>query len=225
MKNNKKFQFGPITAEQNGRSVVMRSNWGAGEFEAFQERLKDSRGELKNDIQNKIDKLVDLIKGTNPLELLAKLSLDNLFFDPEKYTEMTHKGREAYVEFALSLVTAYDGYDLKKHYLEKEIKEFKKLIAEIFTDLQSFYTSEATEGKLTKEEYFKRFQSIMTYLNVRGESYPEHHLEMIKEILTEHNDFLLKNFNFDAQGILTCVEDLEKQIYANMNKVALYLAN
>ncbi len=92
------YSYGPLKLERFGRIVSISSDWKPGQHEKFMQRTRGKRPQHKKEIDQKITQLLRLIEQFEPLELLSTVSATNCFADPEEYTEITHQGRECYVE-------------------------------------------------------------------------------------------------------------------------------
>src|SRR5260370_38986507 len=107
------YQFGPIRLERSGRFVALRSHWPPGEFEKYIERVKAHQEPFRQEITDEIQELIMIMRQCNPLELLSVLAFKNVFASPETYTESTHRGRESYVEYALSIALSISDQKLQ----------------------------------------------------------------------------------------------------------------
>jgi hypothetical protein len=206
------YQYGPIRLERFGRYTVMSSHWKPGEHQKFIEHVKSKRPELKNDIDKKIQELVSIIEKNDPFELLTTISSKNCFADPEQYSESSHEGRECYVEYALSLITGHDKLGIGTHTSKESIDRFNELIADLFNDVMWYFGTEAAEIKRDKIEEELRYRSILRYIFVRGESIPEHHIDLIKELFKPHDTFLKKHYGLTTDEIIAGIQEVENQI-------------
>lgn len=210
------FQLGPIRVERVGRFVRMSSNWNPGEFEKHMEFLREKRGELSVEINQKIREILELIEQNDPLELLTTVAIQNCFADPEQYSESTHEGKEAYIEYAQSLVMGHTRPGLGKTATKDAIEEFHMLIQEILNDVMWFFGSETAEKRGVFEEERLRFISILRYLFVRGDSFEQHHLELIHELYSQYDSFLKEKIGFTTEEIIEGVQEIERQINENV---------
>lgn len=218
LKDYEGYRYGPLKLERFGRIVSISSDWKPGQHEKFMQRLRGKRPQLKKEIDQKITQLLRLIEQFEPLELLSTVSAKNCFADPEEYSEITHQGRECYVEYAQSLVLSPKRKPRVKHATKEAIERFNSLIAEVFNDVLSYFGSEFTEGKLSKIERELRFMSISRYLFIRGDSFREHHFEMIKDIFKDHDIFLKKHCGFNSDEVIAGIQDIEKQLLNNVQQ-------
>lgn len=210
-------KYGPITLERNGRVLRMGSDLGEAEFESHLKKMRESRPRLKGNINNNIAELLEIIDKYDPLELLAIVSMTNCFGDPEEYTEITHQGKESYAEYALSLVLGKSRKSKYEHASKEAIKRFSELIEKIYQEVAWYFGTETVEHKRNWEDDRLRFHSIVRFLHIRGDSYPEHHVEMVLEIFSEHDNFFEKHYGFSARTFISAIQELEDQVIDNIN--------
>lgn len=214
------FSYGPIRVERFGRLVRIRSEWEPGQFEKFRESVKNRRSEFKIEIDQKVAGLLSLIQEFDPMQLLSVVSIRNCFADPETYRETTHEGRECYVEYAQSLILGREHNPDAKDATKEAIDQFNTLIAGIFSDITWYFSTEVTEGKRTETEEEIRFTSLLHYLFVRGDSFPEHHLEMIRNIFADQDPFLQRHYGFTSGQVISSINHVEQQLLANLRQDA-----
>ena len=211
-----RFDYGPIKLERFGRFIRASSNWGPGEHEDFKEKVLEDRPKLKKDIDNKIQRNISLINQYNPFDLLSSLSLKNSFADPEKYKESTHEGRESYCEYALGLVLSQAIDSDLPRCDNKHIELFNNLIEEIYEGVMFYFSSEITEGKSDEIDAELRLSSIIRYLYVRGDSYIEHHYELIRDVFSIHDTFLKEHYGIIIDDIIITIQNIFKQLPLNI---------
>lgn len=211
------YNYGPLKLERIGRFVRMSSNWDQDKYENYIQNIKTKRPEIKEEINEKIKDILLILEQFDPLELLASISIQNLFTDPEKYKEVTYEGKECYVEYALSLSLGCNKPSLGTHATEEAIEKFKSLITEIYNDVLWHFGTEFVEEKINQAHSELRFNSINRFLFLRGDSYREHHIELIRTLFKDHDLFLKKNFGFTIDEIILCLENIELQLNENIN--------
>jgi hypothetical protein len=219
------YQYGPLRLERHGRYVAMSTHWKPGEYEKHINLIKSKRPGLRTEINAKIQELLTIIEENDPLELLTTISYKNCLTDPEKYRESTHEGRECYVEYALSLITSHTKHGFGRHSTEESIQKFNGLISDIFRDLLWYYGTEVTETKRDRDEDELRYRSMLRYIFVRGDSFPEHHLDLIKDLFKPHDEFLKRNYGLSIDEIIAGIQEIEAQILGNFNSLIKDMSN
>jgi hypothetical protein len=219
------FQYGPFRVERHGRYVAMSTHWKPGEYEKHIENIKSKRPELKDNINTKIQELLTIIEQNDPFELLSTISYKNCLTDPEQYRESTYEGRECYVEYALSIISAHNKHGFDRHADEATIERFNQLISEILNHVMWYYITEAVEKKRDLVEEELRFQSIMRYMFIRGDSFSEHHIDLMKDIFKPHDGFLKKHYGLTTDEIISGIEEIEHQVVKKANDLISGLVN
>lgn len=208
--------YGPICIERSGREVKMSSDWNPKDFEEHIENIKAKRPEVRETIDNKIRELISLIERYDPFELLSTVSLCNTFTDPEEYKESTDERRECYIEYAQSVILGHDNLAFGSHASKETIDYFNELIAEIFDKIIWYFASEFSNGSNIEKDI--RFNSLIRFLTVRGDSYAHHHIDLIKSVFTKHDSYLKKNYMLTTNEIIDGIQEIEIQITDNFNK-------
>ena len=204
-----------IEYEIMGNGLSLSSKMEPEEFEKYIEDIKAKRPEIKKKIDENIQKASSIIKQYDPFMLLHSIALDNLFTDMEKYSESTHHGKEIYVEYALSLILGHSKLNIGINTPENKIEEFKALITEILNDVISYFATETVEGKTDEVKSKIRFMSLTSYLFLRGDSYIEHHLELVNDLFKPHDSFLKENFDLTIDEIIDGIKDIGSQLLEN----------
>jgi hypothetical protein len=219
-KDYEAWQYGPLTLERSGRFLSMRSDWGDGDqFESHMKRIREGRPKHKDGINQKIQEMLSLAPKVDPLELLASIAVQNAFADPEEYKEATHEGKECFIEYAQGLLLGLneESYSFGKSN-EAAMERFITLIADIHNDVLWYFGSEAAEGKANIDDERIRFESFGHFLYVRGDSYPEHHSDLVVGLFEPHNTFLVNHYGFTTTQILAGVKEIEDQVAEQVNR-------
>lgn len=86
------YQYGPLRLERMGRYVGLSSHWPPGEFEKHIARVKANKEPFRNEINGKVAELRALMSEFDPLELVSHLAFNNIFANPETFTESLERG-------------------------------------------------------------------------------------------------------------------------------------
>ena len=137
--------------------------------------------------------------------------------DPEQYRETTYEGRECYVEYALSIITGHNKHGFGNHATEEAITQFNELISDIFTGVMQYYATEFTEKQRDCLEEELRYLSILRYLFIRGASYPEYHLDLIKDLFKPHDEFFKQHYGIITENVIDGIFEIERQVETTFN--------
>ena len=204
--------MGPMTIQRNGRVIVMRSNWNPEEHQKFMKQMKQARPNFKQEIDDKIQCLANLIKEHDPSIILTKVSLMNLLTDPEEYREITHKGSEAKVELLMSVATAFPYPSNPKNVTSEIIQQVSDLLDQILNDAFWYYGTEISEPKYSEIENEFRQMLLGKALKIRGDAYWPHLKLTFLEVYPTHNEFLVKELGFTAEQFLQTLEYAEQVV-------------
>jgi len=219
--NYESYTYGPIQIKRIGRVIQVSSNWEPGQFKKFKERVKNEHPKFKKAIDRKIDEVLSLIRQFEPLELLASASIKNLFAGPEEYyKEVTYKRNECYVEYAQSLALSQKRKEKLPFATKEVIDKFNGLLTEIFNDVLWYFGTEDIKGKWNKIEEELRFTLIQRYLFERGDSYPEHHLDMVRDIFKSHDSLFETHYGFNSSQIILTIQEIAEQLQNNLRQQA-----
>ena len=188
-------------------------------FRKASENVRSKRPELKKEVDSQIQELLKIVEENDPFELLASIAYKNCFTDPEQYRESSHQGKECHVEFALSIITAHNKHGLGKHATEEAVKRFDGLISSIFNNALWFFASEVAEKKRDRVEEEFRYRSIIRYMFMRGDSFPEHHLDLIRDLFRPHDEFLKRHYGISTDEVIAGVQEIENQVVAKSNNL------
>lgn len=216
-------QYGPLKLERLGRYVRLSSDWEPGEFEKHIENVKEHQEPFKKEINEKIRELITIVEQYDPLELLSTVAVRNVFADAEAFSESTHKGKEAYIEYALSIALSVKNPNLGIHATKDAIERFNALIDEIFNSVPWYFAVDGLdEGNDTKRGL--RFKSLLSFLMLRGDSYPVHHIDLVKGLFETHDNFFSGNYGFNVSQVISWVGEIEAQSLTAFNRYGEFTA-
>jgi hypothetical protein len=216
-------RYGPLVLERSGRFLSLRSEWDPKDHEEYISKVRENREPFREDINSKIRQLIEIFKQYNPLELLPAISLPNASADPETYEETSHEGKESYVEYALSLALSIAEPNLKSHLTQDCFNKLTDLIAGVFNDAGWFFAMEQLEHA-DKSQHDLRHLSLMRHMHIRGDSFQEHHLDLVKGLFTPHDDFYHAHYGFRVEDVLRWIDLIENQVLVGFFREAAFMS-
>lgn len=208
------YEYGPLRIERNGRFLNIRSNWDPVQHKKYIATLKDNRPELKQQIDSLIEEVRTILQSYNPLEILEVVTLKNGFADPETYTEIKHEGHEKFIEYTLSLALTREFPETTSELTTEVAEGFLQKLDDIFNFIHNYYATDNIETRNLDSEI--KFDQLITYLGIRGDTYPELHEESAKDIFRKHNSVIKDNCGFTVDDFFSAVTEIEKQIKQNL---------
>lgn len=212
------FNYGPIELARKGNVVSLKSSWEKEEHEKFTNSVKDNLPKLKKELDKKYEELETIIvEKYNPLDVLAYVSANNLFIDPNVDTESSFKGKQFFPEIIQNIILKNE---IKKYeYEEKEgISEIEEILDSLVNQFTGYILSETMiRPDLSEIEKVIFVRVMLTFLFIRGEAYPSHHKQISLELFSIIND-TLKQKGFTIEEYWSTVEEIKKQIQNNYNE-------
>jgi len=213
------FEKGPIKIVRKGKQIFMQSNWKEKEHEKFMESVKKSSVKLEDIIHKINDIEKQIIEKFDPLDILAYVSVKNLFGNPETYAESSFEGKQLIPEIIQNIILKNNFDKYKSRTNRKIIPEIEPPIKELLHRLNDYtlYNPILQEGfsDAEKEIYFK---TVIHFLNIRGSAYPQHYKLIALELFKKIN-FKLNEKGFSIEEYFQTIEEIEKQINDNINQL------
>jgi len=164
--------------------------------------MREENAAAKLRVEDGILKLASEFKNYDPLHVIAQLSFENCFIDPDTYHEPTDEHVEAYVEYAQSVALAIEHPGATTPAAEW-VDECADLVRTVVDSTEAYFFSEFTQEGFDKKypgvEAEVRFLTIMRTLKMRGDSVQEHHEDLFIGLFEPHDDFLVSRFGFTAR--------------------------
>ena len=214
----RRFVSGPFTMEQYGTETFMRTDWAPGEFEKHRERLKRQRPELRAEIEAKVRQIETIIQSYDPFHLLQAVSTENCIGPADSWPNATGQINIGYAEYAQSLILAQERLTFDQSPSKEVLDEFKSLIKSLFHDVWMYFGFEMAEDDVDEDKGYLRFLSILQYLFVRGDSIPQHHIDLMRDLFSPHDTFFKTHYGFSASEILSAVAEIERQLEQYFNR-------
>jgi hypothetical protein len=216
LKVEESFTAGPMTVSRAGRYVQIKSSWPPGEHEKMKRRAREERPKLKEKIDADVARLLEIVRQYDPVPLIKTLYLKNGVLDAESYSEPTFEGSEAHVEYLQSLAVAVPQMGTAAP-TDAAFDEMDGLVTRVFENVQWYFHFEFAEEKRKEWEYRVRFMSIMRFLKLRGASIEEHHRDLVRDLFSQYNDFLIRTVGITTDQIIAAFEEIERQFIEALN--------
>ncbi len=151
------------------------------EHQKMMKNLLSIRPIIKKNIRDNIHELELLLSKYNLIHLLHYLCVKHCFTNPETYKESESVNLEFWIEYALSCATSIQSQSSFEDPWDKIFTKFEELIKSIIDLSTQFYMTEAADESYDPSLKTIRFQSIVNYMGVRGDSFENHHLDLIHQ--------------------------------------------
>jgi len=186
------------------------------EHQKIMEKIQSIRPIIKKNIIDNIHELELLLSKYNPIHLLHYLCTKHCFTNPETYKESESENLEFWVEYALSCATAIQYKSSFENPQDKIFTKFEELVKSIINLSTQFLMTEAADETYDLSLKTIRFQSIIKYMGVRGDSFENHHLDLIHQTFQPHDAFLKENIGFTTKEITEFIDNIRTEVLTNI---------
>lgn len=194
-----------LTIERVGSFVAFKSHRTAEEQKALSESLQELHRSLPDKITEKAKRFEELARDFYSFDLLAAISLANLFTDPDRYVESEHKGSSLIVEYATLLILK-DPYQVGKRLMTPEdLAQISELLKDIQNDLIYLtITRSANPERVGSPSELEGLQVLtqLHELGVRNPAYEQHLKAVLTELFTPFAESLVSTIGFDHTDAL-----------------------
>lgn len=208
-KSDRIFKSKDATITLKGKNLFLKVNRSEEDQKKLNEILKKARPEILLEINNKIERVVDIFSEYNNFILLGALCY-NWYSNRNNPTD---DGRsELALEYATSFSTSIKDNPINIPN-DKVCLELRDLLYDIRFLYQNYVMTEHVDSSYSEIEGKIRFKTIIDSLYMRGNAYQTHLIEIYKELFAGHDDLLRSHYGFDSKDILDTILQLEDSWY------------
>ncbi|MEC5129021.1 hypothetical protein VSU19_19830 [Verrucomicrobiales bacterium BCK34] len=179
--------------------------------EAAREEFRARLPVLKEEINELISSITGVLRATNPLELLSRVSFNNLVAS-ETETGAGNRS-EAKPEFFLSLALAQKFPETPVVPSPEQIQECFDQIDELFVKATVFYGgNKVIQGAPDDPESELLSDLVVNTLNVRGDGFYHHMKNRFEKVIEPHHDFFTSHFGFALRDYHEFLDRIEKEM-------------
>lgn len=158
-----------------------------------------------------------LIKATsNPYSLFLESydGPDKEFIDPDELKQEDDE-IELLLEYAISIAMASAnlGWEIPE---KTDIDEIYDQLSKIKYNMGMWEMAAEIPGDETKSDHWLRTQVVTESINVRGNGYHVHVVELFKELFEPFNEYLNQFYGFDANDLLEVILNLDNLVYSKI---------
>lgn len=180
--------------------------------------IKENLPILKNNITDRIDKLIKKVQQCNAIQLLDYFATIYGFTDEDNLIENIDSDKNFKLDYLHSLILAVGNIkdvDCNENIfneIDKIIEEIKNLSI-IYLMLTSDYHGLPNQTK---------FLQTIHNLIVRGDSYKIHKVNMCRELFVKFDDLLIKTYKINSKQLIDGLVNIEDIILVNIEKQKVY---
>ena len=206
------------------RHILMQGTASPEEHKAFLEAIRDNQGEAEASIQNRIEEIDNLIRGYDPLDIIAQMSLRNSNFDAENFKEYEAKINPAYTEYItlLCLTQSYESFHFQnpKPITADFIEELQGKVKDLFQaetlNLVFKDIDPDNPGRTTMDRL--RLHSLSESLYVRYSAYDHHLIETLLGIFSPLTADMEDSLGFNISHVMTILAGVEEVRFLKLSQ-------
>jgi len=171
------------------------------------ETVKRLEKEVLPKLEEDILKLITNIKkdalNCRPKQILDYFAYVYGMSTSDKILEDIDSSNNAYLDYIVSLVTSLKYLTINDDCNDKSLENLKKNIEELHQQVVFYHMITLVDENKSPDKM--RFLQSTSNLFVKGDSFPEHKIELCKELFSKYDDLLIKTYNIKA---LELIEEL-----------------
>ena len=221
-------RWGQFELARFGRTTYARNLMTPEEFREHLEHLARQVPNVAAEIDARVTRIAEIVRSTQPDELLLRawwmFAVQHLTVKAESEIGADHVLAMRMIDYVQSVIAAVDPAPEQTKPADDVWEELKTTVDELFTLVNGPYMAARTaERKLNDPAYDERheelyFKSQVYWTTVRGDRYPVHLIEQLRDFLTPQDDILREVFGVSAEEIVTAVENIEFSLTLGINK-------
>jgi hypothetical protein len=221
-------RWGPFEMARFGRTAYARNLMTPEEFREHLEHLARQVPSVAAEIDARVERIREIVRTTQPDELLHRawwmFAVQHLTVEAESDIGSDQVLSMRMIDYVQSVIAAVPPAPEQTKPTEAVWEELEKNVDELFTLVNGPYMAARTaERKLNDPSYDEQheelyFKSRLHWTTVRGDRYPVHLIEQLRDFLMPQDDLLREVFGVSAEEIVTAAEAIEFSLTLGINK-------
>jgi hypothetical protein len=220
--------WGPLEVARFGRTTYARNLFTP---EGFRKHLEHLAGQVPNvaaEIDARVLRIAEIVSVTQPDELLLRawwmFAVQHLTVKAESDIGSDHVLAMRMIDYLQSVIAAVPPATEQTKPSDDIWQELKTNIDELFTLVNGPYMAARTaQRKVTDPTYDEKheelyFKSQLYWTTVRGDRYPVHLIEQLRDFLPPQDEILNEVFGVSAADVVAAVESIEFSLTFGINK-------
>ena len=195
---------------RDGRFIHTQTIASEEQFAALQAELLARKPHLLRQMNERRDRILEILRSTDPVDLIARASLTYLRMDPYTYRESEHDRSPAHVEYlALQSLALSAGPTERRPTSTSLTFEAIGLVRSLFDDARHLLMLAAIEARAGGMEEAVADYQLTTRLNslgIRGTGHAEHLERVLHGCFDPVTEVCRKTLGFTAADAIACVE-------------------
>ena len=222
-------RWGPLEIARFGRTVYARSVMTPEEFDIHLERLAKQVPAVAAEIKQRVARISEIVRAVEPLSLLKKAwwsaLVGQLGVSAESEMGNEHVVAMRMIDYVQSVIASVPPDSEQVEASDAVMQELRKNVDELFQLVNGVYlaarTAERRRSELGFDEQHEELYSKaqLYWTTVRGDRYPGHLIEQLREFLTPQDAILRDAFDVSADEIVRSVERIERSLTLGASEV------
>ena len=191
--------------------------------EIFKKLEEESLPKLESSIKLLIENIKRNLLSCNPQQTLDYFSLIYSITTSDKIIENAQNLNNTYLDYILSIMTSLniEDYNFNTNSDEKILSELQSEIEKLHQELIYFFMITSTDKDKTPDEL--RFIQSLNYFIIKGDSYPEHKIQLCRELFSNYDDLLMNNFHINSKQLIDELINIANTPLLNMDIQQQYI--
>jgi hypothetical protein len=197
-------------------------------------KAREDRPRYFNWIKNEIETAINMVNKFDKIYVLGGIGAKLIKASPTFYNQFleTYNGPdkdevederlqnddevEVLLEYAMSIATATPNINKNVIPTTEDLQVIYEQLSKIKTNINFWELSAEIPKDGNEFDHWLRTSIMQDSINVRGDGYHLHIVEIFKEAFTPHNGFLQQYYGFDANDIYDTIQKLDSLVYSKV---------
>lgn len=208
--------------ERRGRYIFSKTFRTKEQQEELSRVLLEQKPKIAAEIRQKAEELEEKLRQYNTYDILANLSLSNLFINPETYKEYSHEGRAAFVEYA-TLLCLKGKFSVGGKLLidKRDLDQLQEIIGNIFN--KAVVLEVCNQIGLNQAEGNTDFNFLSYAMRsyetiVRYPAYERHLYEVLRRLYVPFDRELTEQIGFTVADAIQVCEGIQPLLATRLHE-------
>lgn len=199
------------------------------QFKCSINKARENREYYFDWIKKEINAVIQLINKYNKIYILGGLGARLIQISSNSYTQLSNDHNKQYkdkeeqengltdedealevlIEYAMSISTSTPNNQNGIIASIEDIDAIRKRLLIIIRNIEFYELSADRLGSKTEFDHLLKWKLMIHSINVRGNGYYCHIVEIYKEMFEPHNKFLMQYYGFDSSDILEVINVID----------------
>lgn len=199
------------------------------------ETIRSSEDDFISNVKTSINDVIKIVQDYDPIQLLGGFGAKHIISLPSTYSEVIREHKlevdksddllshvnpdeniEVLLEYLLSISTAFKLKNSRKDPDQELIDELYDRILSIKNNLNMFSIAKQIPDNDSLTDNWLRTIVMTQSMNVRGNAFDIHEIEVFDEVFGKHDDFFNHHFGFSSVDIKNAVIELDMLVLSTL---------